>query len=215
MRNKDRELKTIWAMLAIIILLMLAGFLLLFKKIDNLKSEMVSPVTSPIEPASSTSSIAGVEESNKENSEKGIPIGDKTNQSMPISIETNIILRASSTPDLQPQAALTVLISKATKMNDGTLAIAIKVFTDTATSYSAINLSDYIQIFDPSGNNRKPSAITGAFKAMPPKSAIDGVINFSSNPSETSYILEVGSPENPTFYQFDFLEKTYQQINVG
>jgi hypothetical protein len=93
--------------------------------------------------------------------------------------------------------------------------VTVKVFTDSATSYSAVDLSNLVQIFNPSGNNVTSTSITGAFKAMPPQSSVDGVANFSMDPSVTSFILQVGPSDNAAFYQFDFTNGSYKPVTVG
>ncbi len=211
--NKNRSLGNLYLVLGVMVVLIIAGFYILFQKIGALESLDSENITSVV--GTSTSTNAAGATSTATSSTPAETATTTPSQSSPVSINSSILFNATSSPDLQPQAKLTVLISKITKTPDGNIAATVKVFTDSATSYSAVDLSSLVQIFNASGNNETSTSITGAFKAMPPQSSVDGIVNFSLDPSTTSFILQVGPSDNAAFYQFDFTNGSYKPVTVG
>lgn len=207
-----KNIKNLSILLVVLILVMLGGFYFLTAKISTLQTALQNQSGSPVNqntapnqmptPTSSVPTSAGAT-STTPSAKSGI------------SLSSNILFTASSSADLQPQTNLTILINKISKLSDGTIAVAVKVFTDSATSYSAVDMSNLIQVFNVGGSNGVSNNIVGAFKAMPPQGAVDGVVNFPSDPSTQSVILQVGSPDSPSFYEFDFDTNSYKQITVG
>ncbi len=213
-----KGLKNIYFVLTVMIVLMIAGFYVLFQKFSALESAVSADNQSGDQVSQGTSTAVTSTNSGQSTGTASTSAAAATSspaQGSPVSVNASILFNASSSPDLQPQANLTILVSKVTKTTDGNIAVTVKVFTDSASSYSAVDLSGLIQIFNPSGNNQAATSITGAFKAMPPQNSVDGIVNFAMAPSTTSFILEVGSSDNPSFYQFDFNAGNYKQITVG
>ncbi len=214
--NKNRSLGNLYLVLGVMVVLMIAGFYILFQKIGALESPDSQDVTDIVGVNTSTNTnLSSSSSSASASSTLAETTTATSSQSSPVSINSSILFNATSSPDLQPQAKLTVLVSKVTKTPDGTIAVTVKVFTDSATSYSAVDLSNLVQIFNPSGSNETSTSITGAFKAMPPQSSVDGMVNFSLDPSTTSFILQVGPSDNAAFYQFDFTSGSYKPVTVG
>ncbi len=222
-----RNIRNIYLLFAVVIVVMLLGFYFLFNKISGIENIIGNNGTQNVLPGSTSSPLSvvtttgnsGSEPTTTGSSANGTQTGSTTTGSQAtsaaISIASNILFNASSSADLEPQTDLTILVSKVSEMTDGTLAVAVKVFTDSASSYSAVDMGNLIQIFNPTGSNTVADNVVGAFKAMPPQSSVDGAVNFKIDPGTTSIILEVGSPDSPNFYQFDFNAKTYKQTTVG
>lgn len=208
-----RNIKNLYIILIVLVLVMLGGFYFLSAKINNLETSLQSQGSQS--PASSTANVNSGQSSSGTTSTGTSTASSSQPESPGISVSSNILFNASSSTSLQPQTNLTILISRVSKMSDGTVAVAVKVFTDSATSYSAVDMSSLIQVFNIGGSNGVSNNIVGAFKAMPPQGAVDGVVNFSGDPSAQSVILQVGSPDSPSFYEFDFDTGSYKQVTVG
>ena len=213
--NKNRSLRNLYMVLGVMVVLMIAGFYILFQKIGTLENSDSQDVTSIASVSTSTNTGSSSNPSSNTSTPAETTTTATSSQLSPVSINSSILFNATSSPDLQPQAKLTVLVSRVTKTPDGNIAVTVKVFTDSATSYSAVDLSNLVQIFNPSGSNATSTSITGAFKAMPPQSSVDGVVNFSMDPSAASFILQVGPSDNAAFYQFDFTNGSYKPVTVG
>lgn len=132
-----------------------------------------------------------------------------------IVIPTAITFNTTSSPLLLPQAPLTVAIQGATKSEDGILTFSFKVFTYDTASYSALEVRDLFQRIRLSGPEERAMSITGTFTSMPPKGAISGTAQFRVDQKEQSFIFQIGPIDDPTYYEFDFSNKTYKETTVG
>jgi hypothetical protein len=132
-----------------------------------------------------------------------------------ITIPTSIIFETQSSPALEPRTKITITIESVTKTKDGRVTLNIKAYTNEATSYSAIEIRDLFQLVNLSGEDQKPLEINGSFQSMPPKSSVSGNAVFKIEPNQNSIILQVGPLENASFYEFNFLQKTYKETILG
>ena len=200
--------KGVYIFLAVLTLAVLAGFYVVFRQL-NVIQQVVLNVPGNAQPAvtSTSSSTPG-------------PIASSTGTSTPpanggVSIPTGIIFTALSSPVLQPQANVTVTITSVVQAPDGTVTVNLKAYTNQATSYSALNPSDLLQIVNLSGNNETVVSTTGSWNSMPPNGVTIGTAVFKTAPNTNPIILQVGAPSAATYYQFDFTTQSYKQTVLG
>jgi hypothetical protein len=208
--------KTIYFIILIFAFLVLGGFFVVLNQISGLSaevknnelnlqliSEKISGATATSTPVQETSTPA-----QNETSTTQIPSND-------IVIPTGIIFMASSSASLQPQTLVTITIEKITKKSDGTVTVALKAFTNEATSYSAITPSDFLQYVSLDSENQKPTDVSSVFASMPPKSVTSGTINFHIDPAKNTMILQTGQGDEPKFYEINFTKGTYKETAIG
>jgi len=214
----SKNLRNFYILFFVIIILVTVGFLILIYKVNNLElwqNNLTSTQTSTIEIQNNqdqltTSSLPT----------SSLEVNNTTTSfnfnNLSVSINSNVFFNAiAHSISNEEQYAVTIMINKVTKNNDGSLVVGVKVFTDTANNYSSLDIENLIQIFNQNGTNTYANKIVGAFKAMQPQSSIDGYLNFSNIPQTNTIILQLGPADNPVFYQFDFSKGTYEQISVG
>ncbi len=213
----NRYIRNIYFLFTVLVIIVLAGFYVLFQKINGLSgnygqdqsSVSVQQIATSSGTQSQSTSTPGLSTTTATTSPETGSAGS------PVSIDSSILFNATSSSSLQPQANLTILVSKVSESPDGNVAVTVKVFTDSASSYSAVDIGSLVQIFNPSGQNQSANNIVGAFKAMPPQSSVDGVLNFTVSPGTSSVTLQIGQSDNLNFYKFDFTSGSYKQITVG
>lgn len=132
-----------------------------------------------------------------------------------ISIPSAILFTVSSSPLLAPQAQLTATIESAQLSTDGTLTFSLKVFTDKAGSYSALDIKTLFELVELTGDNQKSTSVSGAFTSMPPKSSVSGSVEFSIPPAKETVILQINTGGDMKFYEFNFRSKTYRETILG
>jgi len=212
-------IRNIYILFIITIILLVASFFILISKINDInnslgnktldqkKSEPISLVNNNTNEGSNTNNNTS---SSKTTGEENTKI-----TSEPQSITTNILFNISPENETSTEKKLTVLINKVSKDAVGYLNVSVKVFTDNFSTYSSLKAEDMIQIFNQSGENIRANKIIGAFKRMPPQSSVDGILTFIINPDLESLILQIGSPEEPSFYEFNFKTQTYKEVILG
>lgn len=221
MRNNDQG---IYIVIVIFALLVLAGFYLMFDKVGSVQTDVKNlsleiellknkaditvgsntPATQT--PPSATNTTIPPTSSNS--SQNIVPQNG-------ITIPTAIIASTQSSPTLQPQTTVTVTLESVTKQSDGTVTLVVKTFTNDATGYSAFDPQTFFQLIDLNGDTQKATQVTGQFNSIPPKSAIEGTLTFKIDPTQSTLILQVGSGDNPTFYEFNFDKKSYKETIIG
>lgn len=132
-----------------------------------------------------------------------------------ISVPSAILFTVSSSPLLVPQAQLTATIESANLSTDGTLTFSLKVFTEKAGSYSALDIKTLFELVELTGENQKPTSVSGAFTSMPPKSSVSGSVEFHIQPAKESVILQINAGGDLKFYEFNFKSKTYREAIIG
>lgn len=132
-----------------------------------------------------------------------------------IVIPTGIVFNATSSPLLQPQATIMLIVQDVSKQTDGRIFVHLKASTEKAQSYSAIDPRNFFQLVSLSSDNQQVLATDGAWNSMPPQSTVQGTVMFQIDSFQTSLILQVGSGDVLTFYQFDFQTKTYKEVVLG
>lgn len=132
-----------------------------------------------------------------------------------ISISSAILFTASSSPLLSPQAELTATVESATLATDGTLKFSLKVFTEKAGSYSALDIKTLFELVELTGDNQLPTAVSGSFTSMPPKSSVTGSVEFHIPPNKENIILQINAGGDMKFYEFNFKTKTYRETILG
>ncbi|MCL5733166.1 MAG: hypothetical protein M1334_00680 [Patescibacteria group bacterium] len=231
----DKEQK-IYIFIAVIATLGLLGFVIVFiqlnslgGKINYLNGEMTSfsAVQNSNQPSEnhSTSSASSVSASSS-----GVatvsPSGNQTNNgaaplsfassSTPVNgidIPASIVFYATSTLNLQSQDRVMITV-KGVSQSGSQMAVYFKVFNGTQNNV-AIDPSAVIQLFNPSGGSSAAQSMNGSFSLISPQSSVDGSLIFLKDPSQSSVILQIGYPDNPVFYKFDFLNNNYQETVVG
>ncbi len=138
-----------------------------------------------------------------------------TEQGENIIIPTGIVFNATSSPLLQPQATIVLIVQDVAKQADGKVFVHLKASTERAQSYSAIDPKDFFQLVSLSSENQRALAADGAWSSMPPQGTVQGTLMFQVDPSQTSLILQVGKGDAIKFYQFDFQTKTYKEVILG
>ncbi len=204
--------KLVYIGLLIVVLGTMFGFYLMFDKISSLSTEVknlelslqlqknTAPAVTTPPAATETPSAA--------------PAATST-ASAGITIPTAIIFDARSSPKLAPQATTTIEVESVTKLDDGTIQVAVKAFTSNASSYTAIDMSQLFAIVNLTGDNVPPASVDGLFQSMPPKSSVTGRVNFAPGTDRNTLILQVGSGDALIFYEFDFSKKTYKETVIG
>lgn len=151
--------------------------------------------------------LAGAEEATV----PGEPAGEGPSSVIP----TAIIFKTKSSPRLQPQTILPVIIERVSKSKSGAVEVAIKVFTSEAASYSALDVAALFELVSLTDANARPSAVRGAFDSMPWKNAVAGSVLFAVPSGEDKVILQIVGSDGPLHYEFDFKTKTYKQVVLG
>ena len=139
------------------------------------------------------------------------PIPDSTT----IRIPTGILLPVPSDPSLKPITSLNLTIPEVSRSADGTLALQLKVFTDQAGGYTALNPKEVISIVNFTGDDIQAYEIKGQFNSMPAKSSTSGSLLFQTDPTKNSLILKIKMGEELKFYELDFKNKTYKETVIG
>ncbi len=132
-----------------------------------------------------------------------------------IVIPTGIVFNATSSPLLQPQAIITLIVQDVAKQTDGKVFVHLKASTEKAQSYSAVDPKEYFRLVSLTSDNQQALAADGAWSSMPPQGTVQGTLMFQIDPSQTSLILQVEKGEEVKFYQFDFQTKTYKEVVLG
>ncbi|MEK7629806.1 MAG: hypothetical protein AAB432_00275 [Patescibacteria group bacterium] len=207
----EQDNRNIYISLFIFALLVLAGFYLVFDKISSLRSD-INNLELSLQISQKENNLAPV----------ALPVNNpptsgptSTLELQPVIIPTAIIFSASSSVNLQPQTVLTITVQSVTKDAEGNLAINVKVFNSQSASYSAIQINNLFAIIDLEGDNQLPVNTTGQFDSIPPSNAISGNINFKTDPTGNTIILQIGSGDNLKFYEFNFVKKTYKETIIG
>ena len=198
---------------------LVGGFFLTLNSINSLRSD-VQELGTAIELLSKNPALdkAVVSENSKsdKNSEKNpvVPTSTEATAGEAV-IPTAITFTVQSSPILQPQARVSIIIESVSKNADGKVAVAVKIFTNEAASYSALNIRDLFELVDFSTANQKSAEILGKFDSLPPKSVVKGVVNFKIEPQQSIIILQVNADNDLKHYEFDFLKKSYKETVLG
>lgn len=141
---------------------------------------------------------------------------DGVQDSSGLLIPTAIIFNTLSSPALQPQTNIAVIVEGVSKGEDGQVLVRFKAFTSEASSYSALTAQDIFEIVDlSSGANQRPTDVKGGFASIPPKSSVSGIAEFRVSATQRSIIFQVNAEGGAKFYQFDFEKKTYKETVLG
>lgn len=204
-----------YVLIVVFALLVLVGFYFVITDVASLKAdvrELTAAIERVTQPPTATTSTTPDEE-------EGVlppPSIESTKPEGGIHVPAAIIFNELSSPLLQPQSSLTITVDGVTKEPDGTLTVGVKVFTNQATSYSAIEIGRLFEIVSlEEGGNQKPLFVNGSFNSIPPKSASSGSVVFKVGTSATTIILQVGTVETAKFFEFNFTKKTYKEIALG
>lgn len=212
----ERNSTSLYVVILVFALLVLAGFYLVFDKMSALKDgtsdlELQLKVLELRLQAATTTPPAGTPEPTAPLP----PAPTSTPADTTPTIQTAIIFNATSGPALQPQTKLTIQVEHVTRATDGTLTLSVKVFTGEATSYSAFDPKEVFEIMSLEGENTKASLVTGQFASMPAKGATSGTVVFPTDPSRSTIILQIGQGDALKFYELDFTRKVYRETIVG
>ncbi|MDO8557400.1 MAG: hypothetical protein Q7R98_02970 [Candidatus Jorgensenbacteria bacterium] len=204
----------IYITIVVFAFLVAGGFLLMSDRIGSLSTDLKN-TQSQLEMAngSISSPQTGSQQTNTTPVQNVTP--QQTAPQNSVSIPTAIIFTTQSSPALSPQTSITVTVEDARRETDGTLTLDLKVFTDTASGYSAFDPKSSIEVLNLSGDNIKATEVNGQFASIPPKSAATGNIVFQTDASRNTVIIQIGSGDSMKFYEFNFTKKTYKETTVG
>lgn len=186
---------------AIIITLLLVIWMLL--QLNRLEKEITQSVLSALPALNQEPNQAPPETATT------TPTGD-------LNITASIVFIALSGPALQPQTPITITVENVSKSPEGKITLNMKTLTNQATAYSSLDVDKLFALVDlEKGAIEPPLEIKGSFNSLPPKTTTAGQIMFEVAPIKNKIILQIGSPDNPKFYEFDFDKKTYKETQIG
>lgn len=216
----NKHLRNIYLLFSFLIILIIVGFIILLQKFSvleksvslNEENKSVSLEDGNLNLGTSESGKGEVlDETSNEN--KG---NDNVDFSQTKTINSNILFRAEGFNISNGEKVnLPILINKVTKDPLGRLNVSLKVFTDQVNATTSLEIGDFVEVFNMTGNNIKVESVKGAFKRIPPQSSIDGILTFIINPDLDSVILQVGNGDDINFYEFNFKDGTYKLTTVG
>ncbi len=207
-----------YILVVVFALLVLAGFYFMFDRISGLDAdvknlELQTQLAQKTEPTTPSSPTPSPTTTSPTPAPTEGPTGN--NSSEEVSIPTAIVLAASSSPSLQPQAPLTITVDSVSQATDGTITLNFKVYTSDATSYSAFDASSTFQIVNLNGDNFMATNITGQFSSMAPGSSVGGNVQFLVPGNPNPIILQVQTGQDFKFYEIDFVKQTYKETVIG
>ncbi len=133
-----------------------------------------------------------------------------------VSIPTALIFEVNSSPILEPQTKITVTLENVRKSEDGLFTLELKVFTNEASAYSALEPRDLFEIVDlQGGQNQRAVKVEGNFGSIPPKSAASGRVTFKIEPTANKLILQINAAAGQKFYEVDFTKRTFKETSIG
>jgi len=133
-----------------------------------------------------------------------------------LTIDTNISFTTLSSITFNPQSPLEIFVEKINQSENGIITLEVKVSTEKAETYSSLDLKNYFALVDVENNEFKlPTKIKGFFNSMPPKNLIEGEIIFQNFIKKDKIIIQIGPGDDPKFYEFDFDNKNYKEIQIG
>jgi hypothetical protein len=97
----------------------------------------------------------------------------------------------------------------------GIVRIYLKIYTNEAESYSALEPGNLFEIVDPGGQNQKPLNVKGVFDSIPPQSSVTGEIIFKILPDKKSVIIQIESKDGANYYEFNFENGSYKKAVLG
>ena len=226
--NRSDTDKTIYIVFAVFALLVLAGFAVVLDRVwsvkhdlDNLSLQVAllsrqEKAENPLERQGKAEEIE--EEAETPQGESRTKNNTPANLSTPeggVAIATAIVFEASSSPALLPRSMVTITVERVVKAPDGIIMVELKAFTKEANSYTAIEPRDFFELVSLEANNEKPFDVRGTFNSIPPKSVASLTVLLRSDPERNSIILQIGVPNNLTFYEFNFVKQTYKEVVIG
>jgi len=202
--------------LIVLIIGVIGGFSLIFDKISNLTQEtedlkMNMRIIS--EDAQFTQLTIPLDKEGEATSteEEATPIKKDD-----IVIPTAILFKTRSSPLLSPQTDINVAIQRLVKEKEtGIVRIYLRIYTNEAESYSALEPGNLFEIVDPGGQNQKPLNVKGRFDSIPPQSSVTGEIIFKILPDKESVIIQIESKDGANYYEFNFKNKSYKKAVLG
>lgn len=211
--------KTIYFIILIFAFLVLGGFFVILNQISELSTEVKNnelnlqlisgkgtATSTPNQEAASTQNQTGAAQT---------PANAPPTPLNEITVPTGIIFIASSSASLQPQTPVTITIESVAKRSDGLITVALKAFTNQATSYSAIDPTSFLQYVSLDSDNQRPTNASPIFASMPPKSVTSGTVNFQIDAGKNTIILQVGQGDDPKYYEINFANGTYKETIIG
>lgn len=221
----DNDNRAIYFVLVIFALFIIAGFFFVFDSIGSLRSDVKDlqlslsypqgTVSQSTNGTTGTSSASGEQSGNTPTPQPAPTSTPDSSGSAQNTIPTAIIFQITSSPTLLPQTDITITVQNVARGTDGTIVVNFKAYTANATGYSAVDPSTLFKLISLDGGTQAPNSVTGSFASMPPKSVVTGAVTFSSDPSKSSVILQVGATDTAHFYTFDFGTKTYKETPIG
>ncbi len=197
----------------IVMLLLAGGFFMVLNQLADIRGEIQTIQLTLGLPLNSEDMIISEGEKNENISTSTNSEGQDFAGAL---IPTAIIFTTLSSPALQPQTNIAVIVEGVSKTEDGRVMVQFKVFTSEASSYSALLVQDVFEIVDlSSGANQRPADVKGSFASIPPKSAVSGTAEFRVSATQRSVILQVNAEGGAKFYQFDFEKRTYKETVLG
>lgn len=195
----------------VLVLIVGGGTFVVYDRLNDLKTE-IEILKLSAKPAEQNLEIS---EEPKNSTSTPEEISNQNSDSSTIKIPTAILLPIPSDPSLKPITLLNLTIPEISKNIDGVLALQLKVFTDQASGYTALNPKDIFSVVNLKGEDTQAYEVKGQFNSMPAKSSTSGSLLFQTNPSKSSLILKIKIGEETKFYELDFKNKTYKETVIG
>ncbi|MAF79577.1 hypothetical protein CL629_00660 [bacterium] len=194
------------------LIVLVVGFFMVLNRLSDIRGEIQTIQLALDLSGNSEGQIISEGEEN-EPSEDG---STEPQESSVVGIPTAIIFNTMSSPTLQPQTNIAVIVENVSKSDDGEVLVRLKAFTSEASSYSALPVQDLVEIVNlSSGVNQRPADVKGSFSSIPPKSVVSGTAVFRVSLTQRSIILQINADDEIRFYQFNFNKKTYKEIVLG
>jgi hypothetical protein len=207
--------RTVYAIIVVFALLVLAGFYLIFDKISQLSTETKNlELSFALLQKNSAPAAAAPQPETPAPQPNPVPTSTPPLQEG-VSVPTAIIFQTKSSSILQPQSDLTVTVDSVGKLGDGTVTVNIKVFSSEAQSYTALEPNQLFALVNLDGDNQQPFNVSGQFSSIPPKNAVTGAVIFKIPTTQQTIILQTGSGDNLKFYEIDFSKKTFKETIIG
>ena len=210
----NRGSATVSLLLVMLVLVVIAGFYFTLSELDEFGDELEDfrlVVMGDIAPDNVLPLLSeDVVVVNGSFSDSNVTGGDGLS-----SIPTAIVFNVLSDPRLQPQANISIVIESVSRDDKGIVIVNIKAFTNEASSYSSLVLSNLFELVDLTSSNKRPVDVVGKFDSLPARSVIEGSVLFNSSPSDRFIILQINTGDDIKHYEFDFVKGSYREAVLG
>jgi|SRR3989344_5808873 len=125
-------------------------------------------------------------------------------------IPASIVYVASDSPN-----KVVLAIESVGKTEKGTVLVAIKALTFEAEGATSLNPANFLVLIPRTGGEIHADFVQGNFTNMAPGASYAGNVVFTMPAGRSTLILQVGSGQAVVFFEFDFNEKTFRQVEIS